>query len=228
MQTKLTKEHADQRRGEAREAAVRRGEIPTAPAGLGGRSPAQNFQSIDAIDDFIYPAATPANKGGAGNNDDVVLMDTTPVAEEAEMSKEEAFRYDAIYEALLRLRDEIAELKSRQSGKVVKNYVIASEALLQALARAAPASLDALKNLKFTDATWNGFIRQHHQKIWDTMSKTRKLLDNPELMADIGAASANFEEFEYVATQQRDGPGLGVKRSGGDVEADVGWQKAKR
>ena len=228
MQTKLTKEQADQRRGEAREAAVRRGEIPTAPAGLGGRSPAQNFQSIDAIDDFIYPAATPANKGGAGNNDDVVLMDTTPVAEEAEMSKEEAFRYDAMYEALFRLRDEIAEMKSRQSGKVVKNYVIASEALLQALARAAPASLDALKNLKFTDATWNGFIRQHHQKIWDTMSKTRKLLDNPELMADIGAASASFEEFEYVATQERDGPRLGVKRSGGDVEADVGWQKAKR
>ena len=155
-------------------------------------------------------------------------MDTTPVAEEAEMSKEEAFRYDAMYEALFRLRDEIAEMKSRQSGKVVKNYVIASEALLQALARAAPASLEALKNVKFTDATWNGFIRQHHQKIWDTMSKTRKLLDNPELMADIGAASASFEEFEYVATQERDGPGLGVKRSGGDVEADVGWQKAKR
>ena len=60
------------------------------------------------------------------------------------------------------------------------------------------------------------------------MSKTRKLLDNPELMADIGAASASFEEFEYVATQERDGPRLGVKRSGGDVEADVGWQKAKR
>ena len=106
--------------------------------------------------------------------------------------------------------------------------MIASEALLQALARAAPASLEALKNVKFTDATWNGFIRQHHQKIWDTMSKTRKLLDNPELMADIGAASASFEEFEYVATQERDGPRLGVKRSGGDVEADVGWQKAKR
>ena len=120
-----------------------------------------------------------------------------------------------------------------RDGKSVRNYMVCSETCLQALARAAAgggcATLEEVKKLTtFTDAAWNVFIRQHHQKIWATMVKTRRVLDNPELMADIGAASANFEAFEYVATQQRDGPGAGVKRSQSDLDPSPTWQKAKR
>ena len=241
MQTKLTKAQADQRRGESREAAASRGELPTAPANPAKRTPAQQRtqapRDIDAMDDFIYPASTPAhNAAGAGidgNNNEVVLMDTTPVAEEAEMSKEMGIRYDALFEALFTMRDELAEQRSKRDGKSVRNYMVCSETCLQALARAAAgggcATLEEVKKLTtFTDAAWNVFIRQHHQKIWATMVKTRRVLDNPELMADIGAASANFEAFEYVATQQRDGPGAGVKRSQSDLDPSPTWQKAKR
>ena len=160
-------------------------------------------------------------------------LDTTPVAEEAEMSKEMGIRYDALFEALFTMRDELAEQRSKRDGKSVRNYMVCSETCLQALARAAAgggcATLEEVKKLTtFTDAAWNVFIRQHHQKIWATMVKTRRVLDNPELMADIGAASANFEAFEYVAPQQPDGPGAGVKRSQSDLDPSPTRQKAKR
>ena len=115
MQTKLTKAQTDQRRGESREAAASRGELQTAPAAA-KRTPAQQRtqapRDIDAMDYFIYPASTPAHNavGGVidGNNNEVVLMDTTPVAEEAEMSKEMGILYDALFEALFTMRDELA------------------------------------------------------------------------------------------------------------------------
>ena len=178
---------------------------------------------------------------------------TGAAAEEPPPAQKEAVddgKYNAIYEALDRLRENMAAARMSKFGNHVPKFQIARDGLLDILSEKPPESLAVLKAEIWNDASDSIFIRNNAEKVYEcirfALDMHNGVFDMPEddenaAAAAIGASgggggggNVSFGAYAFAGTQNGSGGGaatnVGDKRAGGSGGAPDGpqWQKPRR
>ena len=172
---------AAQRRGEARGGATEQtetthGRVPTVPSSTRANANAGPSGSERAASNRAErsPAEDPSP-------DD---LSSEPVDED---------RYDALYEALNRMRHSMAQRRAKHVGRHVADWQVMADALLERLAKSPPASLETLQGMsaKASFASSDSiFLRNHAGAVWKTIENALAAYEGKPLPHEVDEGDA--------------------------------------
>ena len=181
----LSDKMAAQRRGEANEAAHRqkqtettRGRVPTVPSSTRANANAGPSERAASNRAERSPAEDPSP-------DD---LSSEPVDED---------RYDALYEALNRMRHSMAQRRAQHVGRHVADWQVMADALLERLAKSPPASLETLQGMsaKASFASSDSiFLRNHAGAVWKTIENALAAYEGKPLPHEVDKGDARGDD----------------------------------
>ena len=102
-------------------------------------------------------------------------------------------RYDALYEALNRMRHSMAQRRAKHVGRHVADWQVMADALLERLAKSPPASLETLQGMsaKASFASSDSiFLRNHAGAVWKTIENALAAYEGKPLPHEVDRESA--------------------------------------